>query len=379
MLPASRAGNLYFYPRGLMSILTDVNRSQQKATESNKKQQNATTPEELREAAKYRLQLEKSHIVDHLATFYPKKAVLVGECGTSRHYERYEYIATHAPLRLLSWANFCHLYKFCPVCSRIYSLQNAADLHGRIRHLQRERKSAMLSPFRYLFLTLTVKNCALDKLRETLRAMSRGWQRFVNTKRFKAAVPGGWFRGVEYLGDHTEPGKAHPHYHALLIVDASYFRREYIKQSEWAQMWRDAMRLDYDPQVCIKRIKPRLLNEGITKAAAAAAGNAEASERVESALGAAVAEVCKYCVAPAAVARQSHEDFRQLYQQTLQCRIFALGGLLKGTTADPPDEIDPEDLRYLGTEIWHWAHWREGGKKKAGYLMTDFVENKQTD
>lgn len=337
------------------------------------------TPEELREAEKYRLQLEKSHLVDHLATFYPKKAVLVGDCGTSRHYERYEYIATHVPLRLLSWANFCHLYKFCPVCSRIYSLQNAADLHGRIRHLQRERRDAHKSPFLYLFLTLTVKNCLLENLREMLRAMSRGWQRFVNTKRFKASVPGGWFRSVEYLGDETEPGKAHPHFHALLIVNSTYFKHDYIKQSEWVQMWRDAMRLDYDPQVCIKRIKARLLNEGVTKAAAVAAGNAAESERVESALGAAVAEVCKYCVAPAAVARQNHEDFRQLYYQTLQCRIFALGGLLKDTTADPPEEIDPEDLRYLGTEIWHWAHWREGGRKKAGYLMTDFVENKQTE
>lgn len=157
MLPASRAGNLYFYPRGLMSILTKSN----EATNSNNSQQSNTTPEELREAAKYRLQLEKSHLVDHLATFYPKKAVLVGDCGTSRHYERYEYIATHEPLRLLSWANFCHMYKFCPVCSRIYSLQNAADLHGRIRHIQRERKAANLSPYRYLFLTLTVKTARL--------------------------------------------------------------------------------------------------------------------------------------------------------------------------------------------------------------------------
>ena len=39
------------------------------------------TSEELREAEKYRLQLEKSHLVDHLATFYPKKAVLVGDCA----------------------------------------------------------------------------------------------------------------------------------------------------------------------------------------------------------------------------------------------------------------------------------------------------------
>jgi hypothetical protein len=46
---------------------------------------------------------------------------------------------------------------------------------------------------------------------------------------------------------------AHPHIHALLLVPASYWGRNYIKHAEWRQQWAMAMRLDYDPVVDIRR------------------------------------------------------------------------------------------------------------------------------
>ena len=42
--------------------------------------------------------------------------------------------------------------------------------------------------------------------------------------------------------------RAHPHYHALLLVKPSYFTKNYIKQSEWVEMWQKALRADYAPK-----------------------------------------------------------------------------------------------------------------------------------
>ena len=49
--------------------------------------------------------------------------------------------------------------------------------------------------------------------------------------------------------------RAHPHYHALLLVKPSYFTKNYIKQSEWVEMWQKALRADYAPSVNVKTVK----------------------------------------------------------------------------------------------------------------------------
>ena len=48
----------------------------------------------------------------------------------------------------------------------------------------------------------------------------------------------------------------HPHFHVLIVVDKSYFKsRKYLKHEEWQELWSKATRLDYLPQVNIKKIK----------------------------------------------------------------------------------------------------------------------------
>jgi hypothetical protein len=45
---------------------------------------------------------------------------------------------------------------------------------------------------------------------------------------------------------------AHPHLHCLLLVPASYFGRNYIKQTTWQKEWQMAARLDYAPVIDIR-------------------------------------------------------------------------------------------------------------------------------
>ena len=44
--------------------------------------------------------------------------------------------------------------------------------------------------YRWVFLTLTVKNPPVTELRDTLKAMNSAWQRLAQTKRFKGVVKG---------------------------------------------------------------------------------------------------------------------------------------------------------------------------------------------
>jgi hypothetical protein len=49
----------------------------------------------------------------------------------------------------------------------------------------------------------------------------------------------------------------HPHIHVLLAVEPSYFDKDndsYINQKEWRQMWRTALKADYDPYVDIRAV-----------------------------------------------------------------------------------------------------------------------------
>lgn len=325
-------------------------------SQSNK---NSSQSYKLRETTKHRLKLEKIGLARKLAAFEPKVALRVAACGTHLQFDLYEHVQDqHQHCRRLALADFCGKRKFCPQCAANYSEQVAADFLGRLSRLQRGRKAVRLAPYRLIFLTLTVKNCLLSQLRETLRMMSKAWDRLARSKRFAAAAVGGWFRGVEYIGDETPAGYAHPHYHCLIIVGSSYYKNDYIKQEEWCQMWRQALRADYDPVVDVRRVRPR------ARKVVDACG--KTYEHMQGSASAAAAEVAKYSVAPWTIRRQSDSDFKTLYEQTKGGRQYALGGKIKDTEPDPPETLDPELWRYIGVEIWRWG--------QGQYVMTQFSE-----
>jgi plasmid rolling circle replication initiator protein Rep len=96
---------------------------------------------------------------------------------------------------------------------------------------------------RWLFLTLTQKNVPIGELRDTLTEMNRSFRKMVDYSRFPSV---GWLRSTEVT--RGRDGNAHPHFHCLLMVPASYFSgRGYLKQADWVEMWRKARQLDYNP------------------------------------------------------------------------------------------------------------------------------------
>jgi plasmid rolling circle replication initiator protein Rep len=239
----------------------------------------------------------------------------------------------------LQQTKFCRV-RHCPVCQWRRSLMWRARFFQAVPRIREAYPTA-----RWVFLTLTVKNCPLEELRATLKEMNDGWKRLTQRAGWPAL---GFVRSTEVT--RSESGEAHPHFHALLLVPASYFSTGYIKQETWRELWQSAMRLDYLPVVNVKAVKPRK----------------DAAEGTD-AVAIAVLETLKYGVKESDLMQDAvwlHELTKQLHKT----RAISVGGVLKGLF----QEDEPEDLIHTETEddsvitesnINVWFGWREMVKR----------------
>ena len=176
----------------------------------------------------------------------PGRADRVQNCGTCLEF------VTDFIKKILVRANFC-MCRLCPLCAWRRSLRTAHVLSSVMDEVETEYPR--LVP---LFLTLTVRNCpaTVADLSQTLNTVFDGWIRLFRVKRVKSAIQG-WFRSLEVTYN-READTFHPHLHAVIYVDKSYFykdRNDYIETVEWVQMWRVACLLDYDPVCDIRKVK----------------------------------------------------------------------------------------------------------------------------
>lgn len=104
---------------------------------------------------------------------------------------------------------------------------------------------------RAVFLTLTVRNCAIADLRETVNDMNRAFKRMTQRKNWPGMA---WVKSLEVT--RGADGSAHPHFHVLMFVRPSYFSTGYIKQADWRVYWQDCLRAAYLPVVNVKTVKP---------------------------------------------------------------------------------------------------------------------------
>ena len=144
----------------------------------------------------------------------------------------------------LSSAHFCRV-RSCPVCQWRRSLMWKSKAHKIFPQIV-----AAYPTHRWIFLTLTVRNCLIVDLRSTLDLMHKSFARMTKLKRFPAV---GWLKSVEVT--RSKDGTAHPHFHCLLMVTPAYFGNNYIKQLDWVQIWKKSLRIDYDPILDVRAIK----------------------------------------------------------------------------------------------------------------------------
>jgi plasmid rolling circle replication initiator protein Rep len=210
----------------------------------------------------------------------------------------------------LKGARFCRV-RTCPICQWRRSLMWRARFFQSLPEIQAEHPTA-----RWIFLTLTVKNCPITDLRSTLADMNAAWKRLLLRPEFDAVT--GWIRTTEVT--RGADGTAHPHFHCLLMVAPSYFNgRCYVTKNRWQELWQSVMRLDYPPVIDVRTVKGT--GDGIKKA---------------------VCETLKYSVKPSDMT-DDPAWFIEYTRQTHKLRFIATGGLLKKILKTEKPETN-EDL-----------------------------------
>lgn len=225
--------------------------------------------------------------------------------------------------------------RLCPMCAWRRSLLHANQVRQIVTEaVKREPKG------RWLFLTLTTKNTFMAKdLSAEISQMNVALRNLFRRKRLAKNILG-FLRATE-VTKNRQDGSYNQHMHVLLFVRSTYFKdsENYISQAEWQKLWQKAMKLDYEPIVNVKAVKPKNRATG------------------EKGLLGAVYEVAKYPVKSVDFLTGDDEENQavvdDLEHALSQKRLVAFGGLLKViqkelnlTSADDKDA----DLIHVGEE-----------------------------
>ncbi len=187
--------------------------------------------------------------------------------------------------------------RLCPTCG----WRRARALAARTSQIM-ERVGG-----RYLMLTLTVVNPPDGALGATLRRMTKAFGELMRSPRLRGVV-GGAIRTVEVT---RSRGTWHPHIHALLRVEESYFRSAlYLDHDEWLSLWRQTIGDQNITQVDIR----------------AADHNAPV-------------EVAKYITKAADLQRLTLDQLHELAQAVKSLRLWSTSGCMKIKESDIEEEM----------------------------------------
>lgn len=202
-----------------------------------------------------------------------KKYYRVVDCST---FLEFKYFPKTNEKKLNN-ANFCKV-RLCPMCSWRRSLKIFGQVSKIMNVLEEEYN------YRYIFLTLTVKNCFGSDLKNQIDLLMNAFNKMNQRKPFKNAVKG-YFRALEVtynkekiitkdmfedknyksyfkkLGlkvgdDNPNYDTYHPHFHLILAVNNSYFDDDkiYLSHKKWVELWKSCLRINYSPSVFVRKV-----------------------------------------------------------------------------------------------------------------------------
>lgn len=244
-------------------------------------------------------------IYDKYMSFNEKKANSILNCGSSLWFHLKEHITTKEQKLKLAEMFTCK-DRFCPFCNWRRQMKYSKLIYSYLNALQGKKN------LRYIFLTLTVKNCHIDDLRANIQHMNKSFNSMTRTKKFKNSIQG-YLRVLEYTVQKDDNNMMHPHFHCLLAVEPSYFvstRGKYLSKKDFAEMWQKALRVDYSPVVDIRIIKPN-------------------KKKDKNADAAVLAEMCKYPMKDTDISKLNDSNFEKLVLQLKNVRNINAGGILK--------------------------------------------------
>lgn len=231
--------------------------------------ENQALPEDFIETSDYRTVLKKRLSEEISKSFFRlkkfQKSDSIRNCGT------WQYFATckaHPKEIHLIKASFCK-ERLCPMCQYRRGLKLKKQLLQIIEYM---KKDTNYKSSKYVFLTLTVKNCTADKLGETIDMMYHGLAEMVKKEKiFKSSIKNkkkikpmvlGMIKSLEITFNRKDM-TFHPHLHIMMNVKSTYFKSKehYLTQQQFVELWAKYCKLDYLPNVDVRRVRNKKTGE----------------------------------------------------------------------------------------------------------------------
>lgn len=244
--------------------------------------------------------------------------------------EQLEYLVDADGNKKLYRTYFCR-NRLCPMCQWRRSLK----LFGQVSKIT-DYVATKNSSVRYLFITLTQKNCVGEELGAEFNKINTAFKKLVDkTKRvattikFKQSMLG-YIKSTEVTYN-SKTNTYHPHLHCIFAVREDYFKSSnYISKNTWRAIWAELLGVDYLPQVNVQAIKQNKQEK-------------------------AVAELAKY---PAKITNILDLPQQQAVQVVADLTIFcykrrfvAFGGILKkAKSALNLQDVEAENANLIGIE-----------------------------
>lgn len=277
----------------------------------------------------------------HILEF--KKAERVKNCAEVLEYKLDEETKEMNLFRV--W--FCKS-RLCPMCNWRQTMKHGIQTQKVVAEVIKRKPKA-----RWLFLTLSVKNVYDgDELNKSLSEMARGFRNMTQYVKVKKNLVG-FMRATEITVNEVD-NSYNQHIHVLMCVESTYFRdtENYITQKQWTSFWKRAMKLDYDPVVDIRIIRPK--------------------NKYKSDIKSAINETAKYPVKHVDFMTDDEERNLQIVSDLEEGlygkRLISYGGLLKEIHKELNlDDVEDGDLIHIDDDekkanedaysiiaVWNW-------------------------
>lgn len=261
---------------------------------------------------------------------------------------------------------YCH-NKLCYLCNWRKSLKEFHQLKNILAEANEQEPNC-----RFIFLTLTEKSATQHNLNQKIRELNHNVSKLLAYAKVKKFMVG-YVRSTEVtVNDAVKADEIryHHHVHAILMVKNYFSKGNYMKQEEWTELWKQAIKVDYTPIINVQAIK---------------ANKKKHLNAVESASR----ELSKYVVKPASYLADEDDGFDSqddadehninvincLLKQLKGLRRTSYGGLLRkvrsklyGSSNDDEDDdlthISDDDSRQFDsataeTVVAYWNQFKD--------------------
>jgi len=243
--------------------------------------------------------------------------------------------------------------RLCMTCNYRRSQRTFAKLIRVIKHPDFTDKN-----YKLIFLTLTLKNIEPDKLGQGINHIFYSFKKFMLNKRI-TRMNKGFFRALEITFNEKDR-TFHHHIHIVFVVNQSYFTdsKQYLKQSDFTDIWGASAGLDYTPLVFVEKVKD---NKGLV-------------------------EVAKYSVKAddKFIKKLTNLEFKILLDELRNRRLVSMGGVIRDIARKlklnlddndiTSDDIDDDDIKDETLQAIIGLHWSVGfgkymvvKKEKVGF------------